>query len=154
MVTGDFNIKSKNWYTNDKTTEGGSKIELVTSQYRHHQIINEPTHVLENFSCCINLIFNLVVGSGVHLSSYPNYDHKIVYELYIPYEREIWHYGQVNTELIRRTIYEFHWQIAFSNLNVNERVSFFNITVWNFILHETIVCDDRDPLWINTRIKT
>ena len=76
-----------------------------------------------------------------------------MYELYIPYEREIWHYGQVNTELIRRTVYEFHWQVAFSNLNVNKRVSFFNITVWNFMLHETIIFDDRDPLWINARIK-
>ena len=23
----------------------------------------------------------------------------------------------------------------------------------NFITHETIICDDRDPTWINNRIK-
>ena len=74
-----------------------------------------------------------------------------------PYEREIWHYGQGNTELIRRAVHEFNWQRAFSNLNINERVSFFNKTILNivstFIAHETVICDDRDPPWINTRIK-
>ena len=55
-VLGDFKIKSKNWYINDKTATEGSKIEFVTSQYGLHQIINEPTHVLENSSSCIDLI--------------------------------------------------------------------------------------------------
>ena len=74
------------------------------------------------------------------------------------YEREIWHYGQGNTELIARAVHEFNWQRAFSNLNINERVSFFNKTILNivsiFIPHETIICDDRDPSWINIRIKS
>ena len=36
-------------------------------------------------------------------------------------------------------------------------VSVFNTTIKNimanFIPHETIICDDRDPPWINNRIK-
>ena len=74
-----------------------------------------------------------------------------------PYEREIWHYGQGNTELIRRAVHEFNWKRAFSNVNINERVSFFNktilIIVSNFIPRETVICDNRDPPCINTRIK-
>ena len=74
-----------------------------------------------------------------------------------PYEQEIWNYGQGNTELIRTAVHEFNWQRAFSNLNINERVSFFNKTILNivsnFIPHETLICDDRDPPWINTQIK-
>ena len=66
-----------------------------------------------------------------------------------PYEREIWHYGQGNTELIIRAVHEFNWQRAFHNLNINERVSFFNNAILNivskFIPHETVICDDRDP---------
>ena len=62
-----LNIKSKNWYINSKTTTEGAKIEFATSQYELHQIINEPTHVLENSLSCIDLIFttqpNLVVDS-------------------------------------------------------------------------------------------
>ena len=76
-VLGDFNIKSKNWYVNDKTTTKGEKIEFATSQYGLHQIINEATHVLENSLFCVDLIFtsqpNLVVDSGfsgfIHLYS-------------------------------------------------------------------------------------
>ena len=155
----DFNIKSKNGYINDKTTTEGAKIEFVTSQYGLHQIINEPTHVLKNSSSCIDLIFtsqsNLVVDSDVHPSLHPNCHHQIVYAKFNwkihfppPCEREIWHYGQGNTELIRRAIHEFNRQRAFSNLNINERVCFSNKTILNiisnFIPHETVLCDDRD----------
>ena len=31
VVLGDFNVKSKNWYINDKTCTEGAKIEFVTS---------------------------------------------------------------------------------------------------------------------------
>ena len=52
---------------------------------------------------------------------------------------------------------EFNWERAFFNLNINEMVSVFNTTIKNimanFIPHETIICDDRDPPWINNRIK-
>ena len=103
-------------------------------------------------------------GSGLHPSLHPNCHHQIVYAKFNlkihfppPYEREIWHYGQGNTELIRRAVHEFNWKRAFSNLNINERVSFFNktilIIVSNFIPRETVICDNRDPPCINTRIK-
>ena len=43
------------------------------------------------------------------------------------------------------------------NLNINEMVSVFNTTIKNimanFIPYETIICDDRDPPWINNKIK-
>ena len=60
--------------------------------------------------------------------------------------------------LIRRAIKEFNWERAFSNTNVNEKVDIFNRTILNilsnFIPHETIVCNDKDPPWFNNRIKT
>ena len=62
---GDFNAKSKNWCRQDKTSFEGNTIESITFQFRLYQLINEPTHLLENFSSCIDLIFatqpNLVV---------------------------------------------------------------------------------------------
>ena len=52
---------------------------------------------------------------------------------------------------------EFNWERTFSNLNINEMVFVFDTTIKNimanFIPHETIICDDRDPLWIKNRIK-
>ena len=74
-----------------------------------------------------------------------------------PYERTVWYYGRANTELIRRAIDQFNWVRALSNVNVDEKVYFFTKAllsiIQNFIPHETIICDDRDPPWINKEIK-
>ena len=65
-----------------------------------------------------------------------------------------WHYKDANTELIRRAIDEFNWQRVFLNTNVNEKVD--NSTILNilsnFIPHEFVVCDDKDPPWFNKKI--
>ena len=75
-----------------------------------------------------------------------------------PYLREIWHYREANTGLIRRTIKEFNWEKAFSNTSVNEKVDIFNRTILNilsnFIPQEIIVYGDKDPPWFGNRVKT
>ena len=47
-------------------------IANLTSQYGLKQITNQPTHILNNLSSCIDLLFtsqaNLVMESGVHSS--------------------------------------------------------------------------------------
>ena len=169
VVLGDFNAKSKHWCSQDSTNFEGITIENVTSQFGLSQIITEATHILESSSSCIDLIFttqpNLVVESGVDPSLNPNCHHQIVFtkfnlQIYYPppYPREIWHYKQANTELIRRATTDFNWDRAFLNTNVNEKVSIFSSTrlniLSNFIPHETIVCDDKDPPWFNRTIKS
>ena len=99
---GDFNAKSKNWYSQDTNSFEGKTIESITSQFGLYQLINEPTHLLENSSSCMDLIFttqpNLVIESGVHPSLHPNCHHQIVFgkfNLMIfyppPFSREVWH---------------------------------------------------------------
>ena len=110
-----FNAKSKNWYSQDKTSFEGKTIESITSQFGLYQLINEPTHLLENSSSCIDRIFtlqlNLVVKSRVYPSLHPNCHHQIVFAKFnlmisypLPYSREVWHYREANTDLIRRAI--------------------------------------------------
>ena len=74
-----------------------------------------------------------------------------------PYLREVWHYKDAKTELIRRSIAMFDWENAFSNTSVNEKVAIFNRIILNilnnFIVHETIVCNDRGPPWFNDTIR-
>ena len=45
-----------------------------------------------------------------------------------------------------------------SNTNINEKVSLFDKTILNilnnYIPHETIICDDKDPSWFKSRIKS
>ena len=107
----------------------------------------------------------MIADSGVHFSLYPNCHHEIVFaklNLHIvylpPYLREIWHYRELNTGFIRRAIKEFTWERALLNTSVDGKVDIFNRTILNilsnFIPHETIVFDDKDPPWFNNRIKT
>ena len=101
---------------------------------------------------------------GIHPSLHSNCHHQIVsakFNLSIfyppPYERTVWYYGKANTELIRKAIDQFDWFRALSNVNADEKVYSFTKTllkiIENFILHETIICDYRDPPWINKEIK-
>ena len=82
-IIGDFNAKSCNWYSHDKMSFKGSTIESITSQFGLHQLINEPRHLLQNSSSCINLIFtsqsNIVVESGAHPSLHPNCHRQIIF---------------------------------------------------------------------------
>ena len=102
--------------------------------------------------------------SGVHLSFYSNCHHQITYAKFNlkihyppPCEREIWHYQKANTDQIRKAIEQFSSDRSFKNLDVNEMVFSFNRTIKNilsnYIQHEIIICDDRDPPWINNRVK-
>ena len=102
VALGDFNAKSSNWYNKDITSDEGRKIETVTSENGLPQEINEPTHILNNSSSCIDLIFNsqpnLLIECGVHPSLHPNCHHQIIFAKFNldivyppPYEREIWH---------------------------------------------------------------
>ena len=76
VVLGDFNAKLKSWYTSDNTNFEGSKIYFLTSSFSFHQIMNKPTHILNNSSSCIDLIFatqtDLVMECGVHSSLHAN----------------------------------------------------------------------------------
>ena len=132
-------------------------------------MINEAPYLLQNYSSCIDLIFtsqpNIVVESGVHPSLHPNCHHQIIFakfnlKIYYPppYLREVWHYKEANADLIKQAISNFNWEKAFSNNNINENVSLFNKTILNilnnYIPHETIICDDKDPPWFNSWIKS
>ena len=169
VVIGDFNAKFKHWCSQDNTSFEGITIENGTSQFGLRQVIKKATHILESSSWCIYLIFttqpNLVVEYGVHPSLHPNCYHQIVFakfnlQIYYlpPYPREIWHYKQTNTELVRWEITDFNWNGAFLNTNVHEKVSIFSNPILNklsnFIPNETIVCDNNNPPWFNGVIKS
>ena len=79
----DFNTKYSDWYNKDITRDQGRKIEGVTSQNGLHQEINQPTHILNNSSSCIDLIFNsqpiFLVELGVYPSLHQNCHHQIIF---------------------------------------------------------------------------
>ena len=107
---------------------------------------------------------NLVTESGVYSPLHANCHHLITYVKFklnviypAPNEREVWHYKLVNSECIQRAIADYDWEKAFYNIDVNKKVMFFNETVLNiirnFIPHEVVTFDDRNPSSITIRIK-
>ena len=106
----------------------------------------------------------MIIESGIHPSLHSNCYHQIIFAkfnleiVYLPpYVREVWHYKDANTELIRRAINEFNWQRAFLNTHVNEKVDIFNSTILNIlsnlIPHEFLVYDDKEPPCFNKKIR-
>ena len=83
VILGDFNARSKSWYNGDIDTVEGTNILSLTSSSGFHQIIKEPTHLLNQSSSCIDLIFtdqpNLLVDIGVHPSLYDSCHHQIIH---------------------------------------------------------------------------
>ena len=123
-------------------------------------MINEPTHILESFSSCIHLVFvsqpNLITESDVHPSLHPNSYHQIIFtkcnrEVHhpSPYFHEVWYYQDANTSLIRRAVAMFDLDRIFVNTNINKKVFTLNKTILsilsNFIPHETLTIDDKEP---------
>ena len=150
------------------TFHEGSMIDSVTSNYGLHQLIQELTHILNSSSSCIDLMFtsqpNLFMESGVYLSLHPSCHHQIIFEKFNlsilyppPQERTVWFYEKANPEIIRRAINEFDWTRTVSNISIDKKVCYFTETllniIHNFVSHERIVCDNRDPPWMNGEIK-
>ena len=50
MAIGDFNAKSRNWFCHEITSFEGDAIKNLTSQSGLHQVIKEPTHILDTSS--------------------------------------------------------------------------------------------------------
>ena len=102
--------------------------------------------------------------SGVQHSLHPNCHHQLVFtkfdlSIYYlpPYERTAWYYNKANADHIWRAIDMFDWGKALRFNDVDKQVAIFRDTlmniIQNFIPNEIIICDDRDPLWINQEIK-
>ena len=108
VALDDFNVKSSNWYKDDKTTYEGSKIDAITSQFGLQQLIKEPTHILTDSSSCIDLLFtsqpNLVMESGVHSSLHQNCHDQIIYakinfKVFYPPHMNV-KYGIINVQML------------------------------------------------------
>lgn len=115
---GDLNAKSLNWCSNNKSYCEGAKIHTLASQIGLHQIIKNPTPMLDNSSFYIDLIFtsklNFVAKSGVHISLHANCRHQIIFAKFNlkiyhlpPYERVVWYYQHAKTDHTKKAIYVF-----------------------------------------------
>ena len=115
IILGDFNTRSSVWWTNDKTTSEGTKLECPTTVHGFHQLISQPTHLLPQYSSSVDLIFtdqpNSTVDSGAHPFLHYNCHHQITYckvnpniRYPPPYERFVWGYNKANVESVKNLL--------------------------------------------------
>ena len=169
MVIGDFNAKYCNWSINYTTTPEGAQLHSITSSSGMKQLISEPTHILQQSSSCIDLIFtnepNIFMDSGVDSSLHPKCHHQIIYsklnlkiEYPPPYIPKIWNYNRAETDLMNCAIQNWGWASLFLGKNVHQQVEFFNKTLLNIfhicVPNKFILCDYKEPPWINEEIKS
>ena len=168
MIMGDLNARSSNWRKYDISNNEGVQIDSVTSTHGLEQLISEPTHILSDSSSCIDLIFtnqpNLVVDSGTHPSLHPNCHHQIIHckinlQVEYPphYQRHVWNYAKANKDAILSALQNVDWHRFFAKKTVHQQVNLLNDIILNvftnFVHNKVITCDDRDPPWINDKIK-
>ena len=94
IVTCDFNAHCSRWWKNDNT---------------NLQIIDEPTHVINTYISCIDLVFctnqSVISNHGVDVSIFDKCHHNSIYgtiNISVPlpptYLREVWDYDKANIE--------------------------------------------------------
>ena len=168
IVTGDFNAHCSRWWKNNITNLQGQELDSVALSAGYNQIIDKPTHVINTYMSCIDVIFctnqSVISNHGVDVSSFDKCHHNIIYgkiNICVPlpptYVQEVWDYEKANIENIKKAISNFDWNKSFENLSIDEKVDFLNKTLLNIfrnnIPNKKIICDYWQPPWMTNNIK-
>lgn len=105
------------------------------SSVGYTQIIDKPTHTVNNSISWIYLIFctnqKVISKHRVDVSVFDKCYHDIIYgkiNSHVPlspiYVREVWDYSKTNVKNIKKAIYNFNWNKSFENLSIDEKIAF------------------------------
>ena len=104
--------------------------------------MDSGVHAFLHENCFCQIIYAKIQSSNMKLSTL---------------WKVVWHYKHANTDHFRKATCGFNWERSLANKNVNEMVNIFNEAISNvlnnYIPHETIICDDQDPPWVNNKVK-
>lgn len=121
IITVDFNCRAAQWWDNDIENNEGKLFESLTADFGLHQVISEPTHLMENSKSCIDMFFtdqpSLTTDNYFHLSLHGQCHHQIVYGILsvlkitlAPNTRKILYYDKADFVKIMKSIEMFPWQ--------------------------------------------
>ena len=126
----DFNSRCKKWWPEDNVNEDhqGIALDEFIESDALFQLINQPTHILENSKSCIDLIItnqpSLLVESGVHPSLFKGCHHEIIFGKVAvsvpyppPYKRRLWDYKIADDLSIRESLMNIDRYLEFAILN-------------------------------------
>ena len=111
ILTGDFNRRSSQWWTEDIEQPRGAALEELIETNGLYQLINEPTNIRNGGMSCSDLIItdqpNMSVDYGVQPSLDDHCQHQIIYgklnasvPFAPPYKRTIWDYPKSDMQSI------------------------------------------------------
>ena len=93
--------------------------------------------------------------SGVHSSLHENCHHHITFVKFnlkiqypVPYEREDWHYHKANVVSLGQPFCKYQCKQTSAIITQTSQ----NI-ISNYIAHETMICNDKNPSWLDQKIK-
>ena len=82
-TTDDFNCKSQKWWSDGIQDKHGSALDELIQSKNLAQLINKPTHSINNSRSCIDLIItsqpNLFIDYGIHPSLFKRCHHEIIH---------------------------------------------------------------------------
>ena len=108
----------------------GKEIDFPTSSASFTQIIDKPTHVINNSKSCIDLIFcinqNVISKYGVDASLFYIIYGKINIRVPLPqvFILETWNYNKSDVQNIRKAILDFNWRKALNLFLLIQRLTF------------------------------
>ena len=165
LITDDFNCRNSSWYLGDLITPHGARVKALRSFCGLNQLIQTPINLLQNSAICIDLVFTN--ESGVHGSLSSTCHHEIVFaklnlmvQFPPPYERVFWDYCRADKASINRAINAFANITVelFADKTVESHVSELNdllLNIYsNYVPNKTVLCDDKNPPWMNNGITT
>ena len=81
IMTGDFNAKHTEWYSEDNTDKFGDKIHELFAYHNLTQTVNKPTNITSQTKHCIDLVAtdqpNLILNNDISPSLHTNCAHQI-----------------------------------------------------------------------------
>ena len=127
------------------------------------QLIDQPTHILENSKSCIDLIItnqpSLFVEFGVYPSLFRGCHHEIIFGKVAvsvphppPYKRRMWDYKVADVSSTCESLMNIDWYFEFGDLEPNLMVEKFTEIILSIIAenvpNRVITINEKDPPWI------
>ena len=131
IITNDFNCRTQQWWSGDIEDPHGTALDdLIQSKNLSQLMTDEPTHIINGSSSCIDLIITsqpFLFEHGIHLSLFENCHHEIVQgklNLSVPpppaFKRKLLDYSNADIDTLRDKLRCVDWYAVFSGLDVNK----------------------------------
>ena len=170
LILGDLNSHQNNWWGGDVDDNAGNLLSDILYNNMLFQLVNEPTHIINESRSCIDLVIsdqpNIINNCSIYPSLSKRCHHQINHvELNIgipaipPYTRKLWHFDRANIVSIRKSLNSVRWsnELRARENNPDLQVSFLTETILNicsnFIPNETRKIKPKRPPWYTRNIE-